>query len=159
MFDPAYRITGKVAKALMSIEADRQVVATLPLTAQMLDSLRRTARLLSTHFSTQIEGNQLSPSQVKAVVEGEGNFSGRKRDELLQSLASPQSVRRRRTSAENVTHCGNFFDSCSNSMAEPHRTGCTPIPAFLPYNTPSATKACSILCPYRCLMFRWLASA
>lgn len=81
MFDPRYRITGKVAKALMGIEADRQIVATLPLTAPMLDSLRRTARLLSTHFSTQIEGNQLSPSQVQAVVEGEGNFPGRERDE------------------------------------------------------------------------------
>ena len=33
MFDPRYRITGKVAKALMGIEADRQVVATLLLTA------------------------------------------------------------------------------------------------------------------------------
>ena len=81
MFDPNYRITGKVAKALMGIEADRQIVASLPLTAPMLDSLRRTARLLSTHFSTQIEGNQLSPSQVQAVVEGEGNFPGRERDE------------------------------------------------------------------------------
>jgi Fic family protein len=81
MFAPHYRITGKVAKALMSIEADRQVVATLPLTAPMLDSLRRTARLLSTHFSTQIEGNRLSPTQVQAVVEGEGNFPGRERDE------------------------------------------------------------------------------
>ncbi len=38
MFDPKYRITGKMAKALMSIEADRQIVATLPLTAPMLDS-------------------------------------------------------------------------------------------------------------------------
>lgn len=81
MFQPNFRITGRVAKALMSIEADRQVVANLPLTAPMLDSLRRTARLLSTHFSTQIEGNQLSPSQVEAVVEGEGNFPGRERDE------------------------------------------------------------------------------
>ncbi len=36
MFDPKYRITGKIAKALMSIEADRQIVATLPLTAPML---------------------------------------------------------------------------------------------------------------------------
>ena len=81
MFNPNYRLTGKVAKALMSIEADRQVVATLPLTAPMLDSLRQTARLLSTHFSTQIEGNRLSPTQVQAVVEGEGNFPGKERDE------------------------------------------------------------------------------
>src|SRR5262245_292776 len=81
MFEPQFRITGKVAKALMAIEADRQVVATLPLTAPMLDSLRRTARLLSTHFSTQIEGNRLSAAQVQHAVEGEGNFPGRERDE------------------------------------------------------------------------------
>jgi len=81
MFQPHYRITGKVAKALMGIEADRQVVSHLPLTAPMLDSLRRTARLLSTHFSTQIEGNRLTPAQVERVVEGEGNFPGRERDE------------------------------------------------------------------------------
>ena len=77
MFEPRFRITGKVAKAPMAIEADRQVVAGLPLTAPMLDSLRRTARLLSTHFSTQIEGNQLTPAQVQKVVEGEGSFPGR----------------------------------------------------------------------------------
>lgn len=81
MFSPTYQITGKVAKALMSLEADRQLVATLPLSARMLDSLRRTARLLSTHLSTQIEGNRLTAKQVEAVVEGEGNFPGRERDE------------------------------------------------------------------------------
>src|SRR5438132_4102429 len=81
MFTPRFYITGTVAKALMSIEADRQVVASLPLTAPLLDSLRRTARLLSTHFSTQIEGNKLSVAQVKVVVAGEGNFPGRERDE------------------------------------------------------------------------------
>lgn len=81
MFEPRYRITGKIAKALMSIEADRQEVAHLPFTAPMLDSLRRTARLLSTHYSTQIEGNRLTAAQVERVVEGEGNFPGRERDE------------------------------------------------------------------------------
>ncbi len=81
MFEPRFRITGKVAKALMAIEADRQTVSALPLTAPVLDSLRRTARLLSTHLSTQIEGNRLSPSQVERVVEGEGIFPGRERDE------------------------------------------------------------------------------
>ncbi|MBS0264135.1 MAG: Fic family protein [Planctomycetes bacterium] len=81
MFEPNFRLTGRVARALMSIEADRQIVAQLPLTAPLLDSLRRTARVLSTHFSTQIEGNQLSPAQVQAVVEGAGNFPGRERDE------------------------------------------------------------------------------
>ena len=50
----------------MAIEADRQVLALLPMTTRMLDSLRRTARLLSTHFSTQIEGNRLTAVHVQA---------------------------------------------------------------------------------------------
>lgn len=82
MFEPRFTITPAVTKALMEIEANRQLVASLPLTAQILDSLRRTARLLSTHYSTQIEGNQLSPAQVQAVIAGEGNFPGRERDEV-----------------------------------------------------------------------------
>lgn len=81
MFQPRFSLKPRAVKALMAIEADRQVVATLPLTAKMLDSLRRTARLLSTHFSTQIEGNRLTAAQVVAVVEGEGAFPGRERDE------------------------------------------------------------------------------
>lgn len=81
MFPPRFALTPNTVKALMSVEADRQLVASLPITAPMLDSLRRTARLLSTHFSTQIEGNRLSPAQVEQVIEGEGKFPGRERDE------------------------------------------------------------------------------
>src|SRR5579872_5584051 len=81
MFQPRFTITPAITKALMAIEADRQLVGGLPLTARMLDSLRRTARLLSTHYSTQIEGNRLTPTQVEAVIAGEGNFPGRERDE------------------------------------------------------------------------------
>jgi Fic family protein len=81
MFQPRFSLNAPVVKALMAIEADRQVVAGLPLTTRMLDALRRTARLLSTHFSTQIEGNKLTQTQVEAVVEGEGTFPGRERDE------------------------------------------------------------------------------
>ncbi|MEI8230203.1 MAG: Fic family protein [Candidatus Peregrinibacteria bacterium] len=81
MFKPKFSITSTMAKALMETEACRQAVTQLPLTVPMLDSLRRTARLLSTHFSTQIEGNKLSPSQVENVLEGGGRFPGRERDE------------------------------------------------------------------------------
>src|SRR3989344_2838222 len=81
MFKPKFSITPAMTKALMEIEACRQAVIQLPLTVPMLDSLRRTAKLLSTHFSTQIEGNKLSPSQVEKVLEGGGRFPGRERDE------------------------------------------------------------------------------
>lgn len=82
MFQPAFQITPAIAKALMEVEASRQAVARLPLTVAMLNSLRKTARLLSTHYSTQIEGNRLSPSQVEQVLAGGGKFPGRERDEI-----------------------------------------------------------------------------
>ncbi|MGB1127049.1 MAG: hypothetical protein ACPG3X_01615 [Opitutales bacterium] len=65
----------------MAIEADRQAITDLPMTSQMLQSLRESARLLSTHYSTQIEGNRLTEAQVKEVIEGGGRFPGRERDE------------------------------------------------------------------------------
>ena len=55
------------------------MVASVPFTAPMLDSLRCTAGLLSTHFSTQIEGNQLTQAQIR--VSGEGISPGRERGE------------------------------------------------------------------------------
>ena len=81
-FQPVYRITPLITKALMSIEADRQVITDLPMTPGLLQSLRESARLISTHYSTQIEGNRLTQAQVKEVIEGAGRFPGRERDEV-----------------------------------------------------------------------------
>ncbi|MGO8699593.1 MAG: Fic family protein [Limisphaerales bacterium] len=80
MFSPVYRITPATAKALMSIEADRQAVGDLPIDVTVLAKLRETARLVSTHYSTQIEGNKLTQEQVKQAVAG-AKFPGRERDE------------------------------------------------------------------------------
>jgi len=81
MFQPKFNITPIITQALMKIEACRQAITALPLTVSMLDSLRQTAWLLSTHYSTQIEGNKLTAVQVKEVLEGGGRFPGRERDE------------------------------------------------------------------------------
>ncbi|MEK7218401.1 MAG: Fic family protein [Patescibacteria group bacterium] len=81
MFHPRFTLTPAIAKNLMEIEACRQAVQGMPLSVRMLDALRHTAKLLSTHFSTQIEGNRLSPMQVEEVLEGGGRFPGRERDE------------------------------------------------------------------------------
>lgn len=80
MFTPQYSITPAITKSLMSIEADRQAVAELPIDVAMLASLRETARLMATHYSTQIEGNRLTQAQVKEAVGG-AKFPGRERDE------------------------------------------------------------------------------
>lgn len=52
----------------------------LPVDVAMLASLRETAKLVATHYSTQIEGNRLTQTQVKETLAG-ARFPGRTRDE------------------------------------------------------------------------------
>jgi Fic family protein len=65
----------------MQIEAVRQMIGSLPITPRVLASLRETARLFSTHYSTMIEGNRLTQEQVEKVLNAEQHFPGRERDE------------------------------------------------------------------------------
>ena len=80
-FEPIYTITPKVMNCLMRIESAKERVLHLPLNPTVLSSLRETARLYTTHYSTMIEGNRLNPDQVKTVIKHEGHFPGRERDE------------------------------------------------------------------------------
>ena len=80
-FEPKFSITSKVANALMRIEAAKTTVQHLPITPAVLATLRETARRHSTHYSTMIEGNRLSQEQVSRVIEKQGHFLGRERDE------------------------------------------------------------------------------
>ncbi len=80
-FRPRYTITTTVARDLMRIEAARQAVAMLPLNEKVLAGLRDSARLQSTHYSTQIEGNRLTQVQVEQVLVQGKRISRRERDE------------------------------------------------------------------------------
>ena len=80
-FEPNYTISPKVMNCLMRIEAAKQKILHLPLTPTVLSSLRETARLYTTHYSTMIEGNRLDPDQVEEVLKHQGHFPGRERDE------------------------------------------------------------------------------
>lgn len=65
----------------MRIEAVKGKSLYLPLTAMVLHSLRESARLYTTHYSTMIEGNRLEPNQIVTVLKYQGHFPGRERDE------------------------------------------------------------------------------
>src|SRR5205085_4711310 len=80
-FEPKFSITSKIASALMRIEAAKQAVQYLPITPSVLATLRESARLYSTHYSTMIEGNRLTQQQVSKVIEKQEHFPGRERDE------------------------------------------------------------------------------
>lgn len=80
-FSPHFQITPSIAQNLMRIEVLKERVQHAPLTTTILKSLRETARLFSTHYSTMIEGNKLSLDQIKLVLEHNQHFPGRERDE------------------------------------------------------------------------------
>ena len=80
-FNPTFSITPGIATSLMRIEGAKQAVQDLPITAALLATLRETARLYSTHYSTMIEGNRLTQEQVSKVVGRQQHFPGRERDE------------------------------------------------------------------------------
>ncbi len=65
----------------MAIEASKTAVDYLPVSPQLIASLRESARLLSTHYSTQIEGNRLTLPEVQQVLARGAGFPGRSRDE------------------------------------------------------------------------------
>jgi Fic family protein len=80
----------------MRIEAARQAVQDLPITLSVLATLRETARLFSTHYSTMIEGNRLTQEQVLEIIENKQHFPGRERDEkeVLGYYAALEKVER-----------------------------------------------------------------
>lgn len=65
----------------MRIEAAQEKALHLPLTPQVMASLRESAKLVTTHYSTMIEGNRLSTKEVEEVLKYKGHFPGRERDE------------------------------------------------------------------------------
>lgn len=80
-FEPHYTITSTIASNLMRIEVVKEKISDLPLNVTVLASLRETARLYSTHYSTMIEGNRLDSAQIEQVIKYKGHFPGRERDE------------------------------------------------------------------------------
>ena len=80
MFLPKYQITQEITKYLMSIEGNKEAIKTLPINARILVSLRETAKLMTTHYSTAIEGNRLTGEEVEAFIKS--NLKPKERDEL-----------------------------------------------------------------------------
>ncbi len=70
-----------MAKALMAMEATRQKIGDVMITPRVIATLRESARLQSTHYSTMIEGNRLTEEEVKQVIIASHRIPDRERDE------------------------------------------------------------------------------
>ena len=75
-----YTFTPAIARDLMEIEAARQTVQLTVLPPHLAERLRQQARLRSTHYSTQIEGNRLTLTEAEQAVLVGQRFPGRERD-------------------------------------------------------------------------------
>ena len=131
-FSPRYLITPKIAGSLMRIEASREKVVHLPLTVAVLSSLRETARLHTTHYSTMIEGNRLDSDQTEVVIKHEGHFPGRERDEceVKGYYAALERVEQWAASGRSVTekviqtlHAFVMADGRTKVAPTPYRDG------------------------------------
>ncbi|MBI2387352.1 MAG: Fic family protein [Elusimicrobia bacterium] len=99
-FTPKYTITNNLAGALSKLEGAKERINGLPITPSVLASLRETARLFSTHYSTMIEGNRLTEKDVQLVIVENQHFPGRTRDEkevkgYYRALAGIEDLARR----------------------------------------------------------------
>ncbi|MBT4855958.1 Fic family protein [bacterium] len=81
MFKPNYIISSFIATCLMKIEALTKEIESLPLTPMVLATLRETAALQSTYYSTKIEGNRLTKKEVEEVLFKGERLRGKERDE------------------------------------------------------------------------------
>ncbi len=70
LFNPQYVITEKILNNLTAIASAREVIEQARLIPKWEASLRRQAKLRTTHSSTAIEGNKLTLEQVEALADG-----------------------------------------------------------------------------------------
>ena len=80
-FNPNYVITKSITNNILRIEQIKEQIKNLPVTPQLMVSLRESAKLMTTHYSTQIEGNRLTQEQVVEVIKHNKIIPQRQRDE------------------------------------------------------------------------------
>lgn len=79
-FHPNYQITQSLLEKLYQIDQIKEQIKGMPLTPRVLAGLKETSRIVTTHYSTVIEGNRLTEREVREVLKGQA-IQGRERDE------------------------------------------------------------------------------
>jgi Fic family protein len=75
-----YTITPEMALRLQTIERVKTTIGSRAISATVKGNLQIRARLLSVHYSTQIEGNRLELEEVRNVVLGGEDVVGKEKD-------------------------------------------------------------------------------
>lgn len=70
-FSPKFQITAAISKNLMTIEDNKELVNNLAITPQILASLIESSKLITTHYSTMIDGNKLNEQEIIKVIKNQ----------------------------------------------------------------------------------------
>ena len=70
MFIPKYSITNKILKDIGIVEASKEVIMNAPLVPAWEAKFRKEAMERTVHHGTHLEGNALTPEEVRDVLEG-----------------------------------------------------------------------------------------
>ncbi|MDD5147549.1 MAG: Fic family protein [Candidatus Daviesbacteria bacterium] len=89
MFIPKYSITNKILKDVGIVEAAKEVIMNAPLVPAWEAKFRKEAIERTVHHGTHLEGNQLSPEEVRDVLEGEEVVA---RDRDVQEVINYRNV-------------------------------------------------------------------
>ncbi len=89
MYSPKYTITNSILRNIGVIEAAREIIDNAPLVPFYEKQFKTEALARQVHHGTHIEGNDLSLSQTKQILEGEDIF-GRDRD--IQEVINYRNV-------------------------------------------------------------------
>jgi Fic family protein len=79
-FNPKYVVTQTTLQNLAKIERIKESFEDSPISPVLMSSLRKSAKLLSVHYSTKIEGNRLTKEEVEAAVLEHKFIPNRERD-------------------------------------------------------------------------------
>jgi Fic family protein len=71
MYIPKYSITTAILKDIGAVEASREVIENAPLVPTWEAKFQDEAKLRAAHYGTMLEGNDLTFSEAKIIVEGE----------------------------------------------------------------------------------------
>ena len=128
IFKPKYTITNRMASMLLKLEALKERISGLPITPSVLAHLRETAKLFTTHYSTQIEGNRLSEKDVEKVLKQHEHFPGRERDEqevkgYYKALESVEKLAVSRSSLTELTIQTIHAHVMNHNKPSPYRDG------------------------------------
>lgn len=91
MYQPQFTITNDLLSNIGQIEAAREVIVNAPLVPAYEAKFRQEALIRTVHHGTHLEGNDLSFTEAKEVIEGRGVVA---RDRDVQEVISYRNVLR-----------------------------------------------------------------